>query len=171
MGVAVFGRDKKRRAKKYKAMKDDGLGKLHPARFERLPFSDPAKWWKMVPEKRDEIYRHIRLEHYGAQVSEATIVRLHDRRVMVELDMFMKGSVMKGGEKAGEVADVKRLQEAVANYAAVMQILWPPDYATAVITRVLVETRWGESMEDDKLRSYVAKRFSGRWSERTAAGQ
>jgi hypothetical protein len=100
VGVAVFGRDKKRRAKKFKAMKDDGEGKLHPARFERLPFSEPEKWWKKVPEKREEIFRHIRLDHYGAQVNEATIVRLHDRRVPVELDMFLKGAALKGSEKA-----------------------------------------------------------------------
>jgi hypothetical protein len=125
VGIAVFGRDKKRRAKRYKEMKDDGESKLHPARFERLPFSDPEKYWKKMPVKREEIYRHIKLDHYGAQVGEATIVRLHDRRVTVELDMFLRGNVLKGSEKAGEVADVRRLQEAVANYACVMQVLWP----------------------------------------------
>jgi hypothetical protein len=161
VGVAVFGRDKKRRAKKFKAMKDDGEGKLHPARFERLPFSEPEKWWKMVPEKRDEIFRHIRLDHYGAQVNEATIVRLHDRRVPVEIDMFLKGSVVKGNEKAAEVLEIKRLQVAVANYAAVMQVLWPTDFSPAVIGRVLMEARWGEGLGDDRLRSNVVKRFFG----------
>jgi hypothetical protein len=68
---------------------------------------------------------------------------------------------MKGSEKAAEVLDVKRLQEAVANYAAVMQVLWPTDFSPAVIGRVLVEAKWGEGLGDDRLRGTVIKRFFG----------
>jgi hypothetical protein len=75
--------------------------------------------------------------------------------------MFLRGNVMKGSEKAGEVADVRRLQEAVANYACVMQVLWPLDYAPGVIIRVLVEAKWGDALGDDKARSSVVKRFFG----------
>jgi hypothetical protein len=164
VGTAVFGRDKKRRTKLYKAMKDNGEDKLHPARFERLPFADPDKYWEQVPVKREEIYRHLKLDLYGAQgqVNEATVVRLHDRRVTVDLDMFTRGSLnkeLKGVDKSAEVVDTKHLQEVVANYASVMQILWPMDYSPSVISRVLIDARWGEVIEEDKLRTAVVKRF------------
>jgi hypothetical protein len=117
-----------------------------------------------VPVKREEIYRHLKLDLYGAQgqVNEATVVRLHDRRVMVDLDMFTRGSLnkeLKGVDKSAEVVDTKHLQEAVANYASVMQILWPMDYSPSVISRVLIDARWGEVIGKDKLRTAVVKRF------------
>ena len=164
VGVAVFGRDKKRRAKRYKAMKDNGEDRLHPARFERMPFSDPTSYWPEVPVKREEIYRHVKLDLYGAQgqVSEATIVRLHDRRVPVDLDMFTRNSLareIKGADRMTEVVDTRHLQEAVANYSSIMQVLWPLDYGPAVIHRVLIDARWGEMIAEDKLRTAVVKRF------------
>jgi hypothetical protein len=164
VGVAVFGRDKKRRMKKYRVMKDNGEDKVHPARFERLPFSDPKTYWGEVPVKREEIYRHVKLDLYGAQgqVSEATIVRLHDRRVPVDMDMFTRNSLakeIKGAERMTEVVDTKHFQEAVANYTNIMQVLWPLDYGPAVINRVLIDARWGELIAEDKLRTAVIKRF------------
>jgi hypothetical protein len=164
VGVAVFGRDKKRRVKKYKAMRDNGEDKLHPARFERLPFSDPSAYWSEMPVKREEIYRHIKLNLYGAQgqVSEATIVRLHDRRVPVDLEMFTRNSLakeLKGANRMTEVVDTRHFQEAVANYTNIMQVLWPLDYGPAVINRVLIDARWGELIAEDKLRTAVVKRF------------
>jgi hypothetical protein len=90
VGIAVFRRDKKRRIKKYKAMKDNGEDKLHPARFERMPFADPKTYWGEVPVKREEIYRHVKLDLYGAQgqVSEATIVRSVSRFFMYSAIRF-----------------------------------------------------------------------------------
>jgi outer membrane biosynthesis protein TonB len=128
VGVAVFGRDKKRRAKRFRAMKDNGEDRLHPARFERMPFSDPAAYWAEMPVKREEIYRHIKLDLYGAQgqVSEATIVRLHDRRVPVDLEMFTRNSLakeLKGADRMTELVDTRHFQEAVANYTNIMQVL------------------------------------------------
>jgi hypothetical protein len=37
VGAAIFGRDKKPKKIKFRAMKDDGESKLHPARFVGLP--------------------------------------------------------------------------------------------------------------------------------------
>ncbi len=117
-----------------------------------------------MPVKREEIYRHLKLDLYGAQgqVSEATIVRLHDRRVPVDLDMFTRAGLnrdLKSVEKTAEVVDTKHLQEAVANYSSVMQVLWPIDYSPAVINRVLVDARWGEVIMEEKLRTAVMRRF------------
>ena len=81
VGGAIFGQDQKLKAKAFKKQNDNGSSKLHPARWERLPMVPPRKYWKKVPKKRDDIFRHLHLAHYGAEgmVNEATLVRLHDR--------------------------------------------------------------------------------------------
>ena len=81
VGGAIFGKDEKLKAKTFKKQKDNGYNKLHKARWERLPMSTPRKYWKKVPKKREDIFRHLHLAHYGAEglVNEATLVRLHDR--------------------------------------------------------------------------------------------
>jgi len=81
IGGAIFGKDNKVKAKVFKKQKDNGYNKLHKARWERLPMSTPKKYWKKVPKRRDDIFRHLHLAHYGAEglINEATLVRLHDR--------------------------------------------------------------------------------------------
>ena len=168
MGAAIFGKDQKVKAKRYKAQRDDASTKLHPARWERLPMALPRKYWKRVPKKRDEIFRHIQLAHYGADglVNEATLVKLHDRQVPVELSMLHAANFTKSkgqGEDNTpwiEPTEVRQLQEAVLNYATVMHTLWPFDYGPLVIMRVLVECRWGEAAgTDEKARISLVSRF------------
>jgi hypothetical protein len=45
--------------------------------------------------KREPVYRHIPLRHYGieGQVLESTIVRMHNRGMPVELDMLCREKV------------------------------------------------------------------------------
>ena len=158
VGAAIFGLDEKISTVSYKAKKDNGKDKLHPARWERLPLSEPRKYWRKVPKKREEIFRHLNLSHYGAEglINEATLVRLHDRQVPVELNMLHAANFTRSSKGAGEQkeewtdpAEVRQLQEAVLNYTVVMQVLWPFDYGPLVITRVLVESRWGEAAGDN----------------------
>lgn len=94
-GTEKCGRDKKLKATKYKAMTDDGERKFHPARWERLPAVDPAKYCRKWPVKREPIFRHIPLQHYGieGQVAEGTIVRMHNRATPVELDAMTREKV------------------------------------------------------------------------------
>ena len=117
--AAVFGKDKKLRAVEFKKGKDNGTSKLHEARFElRMPFCMPKKYWHRLPPKR-EVFRHFPLSHLGmeGQVSETTVVRMHDRRVPVTLDMLCKGNAGKDlkVDKADwvEPTEVRHLQEAV----------------------------------------------------------
>lgn len=49
----------------YKKFTDDGVSKLHPARFERQPLAPPTKWWSQVPVKRTNIIKKIPLRHLG----------------------------------------------------------------------------------------------------------
>ena len=51
--------------KTFKKFTDDGVNKLHPARFERQPLAPPSKWWSEVPVKRSNIIKKIPLRHLG----------------------------------------------------------------------------------------------------------
>ena len=156
LGSAVFGRDTKIKKTKYKKMTDNGQTKLHPARFARLPLVPPKKYWRHVPKRRGNIFRHFPVAHYGVegQVAETTYVRMHDRQVPVELDLFTKVPSEK------DCFAAMRLQQGVVNYAIGMHSIWPTDYSPLVIIKVLVENRWGESVTDDeKTKSEVVKKF------------
>ena len=76
---------------KFPAGKDDGLKKLHAARFLRLPLSEPKEYYKQVPIKHSKRFRNISLEFSGCanEVSEKTILLLHDRRNAIELKHFL----------------------------------------------------------------------------------
>ena len=165
-GSAVFGRDRKLKAQRFKEGKDNGTSKLHPARFElRMPLAVPKKYWDKIPARRD-VFRHFPLAHLGmeGQVSEMTVVRMHDRRVPISLDMLYKGNVGRDAkaDKAEWLAptEVRHLQEAILNYAVLLNALWPLDYAGFVIMRVLVEANWGLAAgASEKARVSLVRRF------------
>jgi hypothetical protein len=157
LGAALYGKDQKAKKQKFKAATDDGHTKLHKARFCRLPLVQPKKYYKMVPKRRPEIYRHFPLDHYGAdnQVSEQTVVRMHDRQVPVDLDAFVRAGYLKGGELC-----YLWLQQGLLNYAAIMHSLWPTDYSPHVMLRILAECKWGEAAGGDrKQQMELVKRF------------
>ena len=97
VGAAQYGRDRKLAPKKYEAFVDDNYRKFHPARFNRLPPVEPRKYMKKWETKREPVYRHIPLRHYGieGQVLESTIVRMHNRGTPVELDMLCREKVIR----------------------------------------------------------------------------
>ena len=165
-GSAVYGKDRKLKPVNFEKGKDDGVARLHPARFElRMPLCAPKKYWSKMPVRR-EVYRHFPLAHLGmeGQVSEATIVRMHDRRVPITLDMLYKGNAARDvkAEKAEwlEPTEIKHLQEAILNYVVLLHALWPVDYAGMVITRVLVEANWGIAAGgNEKARVALVRKF------------
>jgi uncharacterized membrane protein YgcG len=135
VGSAIFGKDRKPKKKKFKSMKDDGESKLHPARFVTMPCVEPGKFWEQVPVAWPEVYRHLPLQHVGAEgVPEMTIVKMHNRRVPVELHMLRKEAV----------TEVKHVEEALMNFVAVLRHLHPADYSGLVIQRVMAEAAWAE---------------------------
>jgi hypothetical protein len=149
VGAAVFGRDRKPKKTKFKSMKDDGERKLHPARFVGMPRVEPRLYWEQVPVATRDIYRHVPLEHVGVEgLAESTIVKMHNRRVPVELDSMLR-----------DVKDCKQVQLAVYNYVAGMRSLHPVDYSGLVIMRVLIEAGWAEGLGNEKQRVGVMKRF------------
>ena len=54
---------------------------------------------------------------------------------------------------------LRALQEAILNYAAVSQSLWPMDFTPAVISRVLVVNNWGAAAGPDTARSALVATF------------
>ena len=166
-GCALYGKDQVLKAVKFKKGRDDGRGRLHEARFKlRMPICLPRKYWSRIPAKR-ELFRHFPLAHLGleGQVNEATILRMHDRRIPIQLDMLYKGNSTRDARADKnmdwvEPTEVRHLQEAVLNYTVIMQALWPLDYSGFVITRVLVEARWGEAGGDgEKQRVRLVRKF------------
>jgi hypothetical protein len=59
--------------KTFKKFTDDGISKLHPARFERQPLAPPSKWWSEVPVKRSSIIKKIPLRHLGNKIPPQNI--------------------------------------------------------------------------------------------------
>lgn len=150
LGVAVHGKDKPPKSQRFKEQRDNGTTKLHPARFLCMPFSEPKEYWNLVPTGRSQIYRHLPMQHLGVEdTPEATIVKLHDRKVPVDLDMM-----------ARDVKDLKQAQLAVANYVTIMRILHPIDMGPATIQLVLIHASFGENLGDNlKNRLLLVKRF------------
>ena len=58
-GKVVFEKDQKQRKIKYKKFTDDGVKKLHEARFAPLPTGDPQTWADQVPVKRDQVMKNL----------------------------------------------------------------------------------------------------------------
>jgi hypothetical protein len=81
-------------------------------------------------------------------IVESSIVKMHNRRVPVELDGMMR-----------EVKDCKQVQVAVYNYVASLRSLHPMDYGGLVLLRVLIEAGWAEGLGSEKQRVGVMKRF------------
>jgi hypothetical protein len=135
VGCAVFGKDKKPKSKKFKEMKDDGERKLHPSRFIPMPRVEPDKYWRDVPVGWHEVYRHLPLQHVGAEgVPESTIVKLHNRKVPVELHMLRKEPI----------TETRHVEEAVMSFIAVLRQLHLADYSGLVVQRVMAEGLWAE---------------------------
>ena len=147
LGDDVFSRDSKPKKIKHKAQTDNGTTKLHLACYHRQPLTHPKHWYHQVPQKRTEIIRNFPQEQYGmqGQVSDTTIGRLHNRTVVQNFEAFGRTST---------------LEEGLLNYGSAMHALWPPDYSLFPIWRVMVETKWGETVTtDDKKRSDLVVEF------------
>jgi hypothetical protein len=99
-GKVVFEKDQKQRKIKYKKFTDDGVKKLHEARFAPLPTGDPQTWADQVPVKRDQVMKNLYMAHYGmghGQVDTKTIAKV--RRISEFYPFFGKLGV--GSEKGG----------------------------------------------------------------------
>ena len=109
------------------------------------------KFWDRVPLRRKETFRHLPLEHDGAEgvVNESVITRTHDRSLPLRLRMFAKGNFTKkvfaaSTESKEPAADweapraVLAVQAALCNLDDVYHKLWPLDNTPRRLWRVMI---------------------------------
>jgi len=148
LGEEAAAKDAKAKKTEYKKATDDGINKLHPARWNRQPLAPPKEFYDQIPKKHDAIVRNFPTEHLGitGQVPDTTIGHMHNRAVKVTLESFCRPTfkAAKGAEKGGKYCDRTQLEDGVLNYCMMLHSLWPADYSGLVITKVLVGAKWGE---------------------------
>ncbi len=144
--------DNKPVKKKFKAMKDDGCTRLHPARFLALPRAEPRDYWGQVPRGKDDIQRHLPLQFWGVEgIPEKTIVAMHNRQMELTLDMMVS---------SGGVRDLRQAQVAVQSFAMAQRFIHPVDLSGQTVQMVLTEAGWAEGFSGDaKQKVALIKRF------------
>jgi hypothetical protein len=91
------------------------------------------------------------------RTNNMSLLQLHDRRVVVELDEFCKGSSLRANS---DLANVWRLKDGVLNYVNYMHKIWPLEPGPQIIYRVLDDSRWAAVAGDDKkLRANMIRQF------------
>ena len=175
-GDCAFGKDKKLATRKYEEEEDNCTDLLHSVRFERGPMAEEETFWKRMPLKRKETYRHLPLEQDGAdgQINENVITRAHDRSLPLRLRMFSKSNFAKKGFATGtetkEPASdweapkaVLCVQEALRNFSDVYRKLWPLDNTPGRLERVLIHYDYGSKLGGDmKERIRLVEEFCDR---------
>ena len=65
---------------------------LHPARFQRMPISNPEKWFCQTPTSRPQIFKAMPLKFYGTDnsVANKTLERAHDRTDALLLKHYLR---------------------------------------------------------------------------------
>lgn len=169
---SAFSKDALPSSTLFKEAKDDGVRKLHEARFLRLPLVDHKKWWHLVPLSRSHMYRNIPLKFMGCQgqVAEKTVENAHDRSVAAQLKHYFSANIsintkplkkIERTEEDGlstvmdflweEPSTMSHVQDAVINYQAVLHHLWPTDPTAIILMKVLTKYKWiqaGDSLKD-----------------------
>ena len=156
----------------FKEARDNGVKRLHEARFLRLPLVDQKKWWHLVPLTRNHKYRNIPLKFMGCQgqVAEKTVENAHDRSNAHQLKHFFSENIsvnakpLKKIERTDEdglstvldylweePSSLSHVQDAIINYQAVLHNLWPTDPTAIIILKVLNKYKWianGDNLKD-----------------------
>ena len=164
----------------FKAKKDDGVKRLHPARWLRLPFADPSTYYDQVPVKHHRKYRNINLEFAGGanKVSDKVILNMHDRRHSLELKHFLSENTniaskpikeVRRQEKDGVVSfqdysweepqSMRQVLEAIENYRTCLTLLWPWDQTGNIIGRLLLRYRNIQASPDPKVKVAVTSTY------------
>jgi len=155
---ASYSRDKKPRSKKFKADKDNGFKKLHPARFERYPLGDIKSWFKKVPRIRSHQFKSLPLQFSGThnKVTLKTIQAMHDRTKILTFRMFHSGNINVGSKPIQKVekrddngvyssldycwespSSLSQVSDALLNYSVILLHLWPYDQTGLILQRLI----------------------------------
>lgn len=164
----------------FKAGRDDGMKRLHPARWLRLPFSNPETYYDQIPIKHNRKYRNISLEFSGGanKISDKVILNMHDRRHNLELKHFLTENMNITGkpikevrrqEKDGVVSfqdyswedpqSMRQVIEAIENYRTLLTLLWPMDQTGNIIGRLLMKYRNIQASNDPRTKVAVVTAY------------
>jgi len=107
-------------------------------------------WWRKVPTAHMEVYRHLPLAALGVEgIPEAIIVRMHNRKLPVELKSICT-----------DMKDMRQVQLAVNAYVTIQRYLHTADLSGSIILMVLTEAGWGEAVADtEKLKISIVEKF------------
>ena len=175
-----MSRDSLPRSKEYKAQKDDGVKRLHPARWERLPLRDPEEWFPKIPIKRDHVYKNMQLSFTGSDgcVADRTLTSMHDRTIPLKLKNFMSENATVASKPQRELKkwdeegfstvldyywecpnNLTSIQEAYVNYMCVLGNIWPFDETAHTMFRLMFKYRWAGAAENLKTRAAILTDF------------
>ena len=179
--IESLSKDKKPKTKKFKVAKDDCDRRLHPARFCRLPISNPTKWWgKKVPQKRDHSFAALPLDFIGAdrKVANKVIGFCHDRTHILTLKHFSSGNltvaskplkqIMRQDEDgASTITDMAwetptnlvQIKEAFKNFDDIYWNLWPYDSTGRSMHRLMLQYDWCRVADHIDVRIDILKTF------------
>ena len=164
----------------FKAQMDDGIRKLHPARWLRLPFSEPSTYFNQVPVRHTKKYRNLSLEFSGAsnKISDRVILNMHDRRHCLELKHLLSENTnvasrpikeIRRQEKEGVVSfqdygweepqSMRQVLEAIENYRTILTLLWPADQTGNIIGRLLLKYKNIQAASDPKVKVAVVTAY------------
>ena len=163
---STLTRDKKPRTVKFKSAKDNGIKKLHPARFLRAPLGDIKKWWRHYPRVRSHMYKNLPLRFSGAhnKLTQKTIQSAHDRTKVLNFKMFHTANIsvtskpFKKSERRDEdgvsttidylwesPTTLAQVQEALLNFCSIQQQLWPLDPSGLIMLRIVNKYNFASS--------------------------
>ena len=170
------GKEKKRR---FRSFTDNGKDKLHEARFLALPSKHPKSWYKKVPIKRSPFIKSRTLDYSGTHnaVSDFALKRINNRGKPVQLKHFYSGN-LNVSSKQTEVRKVKedrietsfdlawadptsmsQIQEALINYACLLQAYWPTDFTGLMMMRLMIKYKWLAHVGESKKAELACKLF------------
>ena len=164
---------------------DNGMDLLSVVRTYRYPIGDVAHLWAIMPQYRPHVYRTLDLRPHGidAQIPEAVIGILHDRRILLKLCYFGKINanlatnhlkVRTEHEVGGssvttteldwkELTSIRNVTDAIINFEVALRLVWPADFTGITMMKLLNDYRYC-MFGDEKLSVSVIAQFFERVS-------
>ena len=179
-GSSKFSKDRAPKTKMFKEQRDDGMKELHKARFLRCPLSNVNKWWRHIPATRSQIYLNLPFKFTGSQgkIAVKTIATLHDRAKPLTVKNFHSQNVCVAAKPMRKIerkdteglvtlydysweepASIAEFTEALVNYMAALQQLWPLDPTAIIMFRVINQFKWISVAQELKEKVSVLSAF------------
>ena len=184
-GGSIYKLDQMPPPQNVEACVDNGMDLLSVVRTYRYPIGDVAHLWAIMPQYRSHVYRTLDLRPHGidAQIPEAVIGILHDRRILLKLCYFGKINanlatnhlkVRTEHEVGGssvttteldwkELTSIRNVTDAIINFEVALRLVWPADFTRITMMKLLNNYRYC-MFRDEKLSVSVIAQFFERVS-------